>query len=206
MPFTNYTWVNEAYWTLAIEFQFYFFIGLLFTPLRASAIRSVWFAVALIMIFASLSFAAPYWKPLQLMEYAPFFSMGILAWLMICYGAGPAVIAVSISILLVVGLLGGLSLANLMFGGIGFLLICFWNSRKMWWRCFGTISYSLYVVHYPITSLEHVIGKRLLAAGYESWLFTLPFATVAVCLTAAWVLYKLVEEPTMKLSKRIKYF
>jgi peptidoglycan/LPS O-acetylase OafA/YrhL len=30
IPFTKYTWMNRVYWTLAIEFQFYLFMGLFY--------------------------------------------------------------------------------------------------------------------------------------------------------------------------------
>jgi peptidoglycan/LPS O-acetylase OafA/YrhL len=98
-----------------------------------------------------------------------------------------------------------LSLSNLLFGAVGFFLILYWKPKKSPWRFFGTISYSLYVIHPPFVALEHVIGLRLVETAFKPFLFLLPLGTMAVCIGAAWVLYKLVEEPTMRLSKKIRY-
>jgi peptidoglycan/LPS O-acetylase OafA/YrhL len=54
-------------------------------------------------------------------------------------------------------------------------------------------------------ALEHVIGLRLVGTAMKPFLFLLPIGTIAACIGAAWVLYKLVEEPTMRLSKKIRY-
>ncbi len=83
----------------------------------------------------------------------------------------------------------------------------FWAARFLrlypaYWRFFGTISYSLYVIHHPIVALEHVIGLRLVGTAFKPFLFLLPIGTMAVCIGAGWGLYMLVEEPTMRLSKK----
>jgi peptidoglycan/LPS O-acetylase OafA/YrhL len=94
---------------------------------------------------------------------------------------------------------------NLLFGALAFFLILYWKPRKSLWRFFGTISYSLYVIHHPIVALEHVVGLRLVGTAFKPFLFLLPIGTMAVSIGAAWVLYMLVEEPTMRLSKKIRY-
>ena len=205
VPFTDYKWVNDVYWTLAIEFQFYLFIGLAFALLRSWANRGVIFGAILSILFSCATFLHPWAEPIMLLKFAPFFGMGMLAWLVICYVVPRASWIVALCALCIVGYCGGLSVSNLIAGAVAFILIIAWNPRESWWRFFGTISYSLYVIHPPILGVEHVLGGRLIRAGYGAWLFPLPFITMAVCIAAAWVLYKLVEEPTMKLSKRIKY-
>jgi peptidoglycan/LPS O-acetylase OafA/YrhL len=56
VPFTNYEWVNGVYWTLAIEFQFYLFIGALFPIFRVIANSNVYGAGMLIVIFSAAAF------------------------------------------------------------------------------------------------------------------------------------------------------
>jgi peptidoglycan/LPS O-acetylase OafA/YrhL len=203
VPFMEYKWVNEVYWTLAIEFQFYLFIGVLFTIFRGAAHKNLILAGVLILACSSVIFLAEFCAPIQLLHYAPFFGIGMLGWLASCYSIPLNKHSFILAALVLIGYFGGLSLPNLLFGALAFFLILYWKPRKSKWRFFGTISYSLYVIHYPIISLEHVIGLRLVGTAFKPFLFVLPIATMAVCILAAWILYKLVEEPTMKFSKII---
>jgi len=205
VPFTDYAWVNEVYWTLAIEFQFYLFIGALFTIFRGAASKNLFLVGILVLAFSSLTFLSEFCKPIQLVHLAPYFGIGMLSWLVCCYSAPMRLHVFLLLALVFIGYLGGLSLSNLLFGALAFFLILHWKPRKSLWRFFGTISYSLYVIHHPIVALEHVIGLRLVGTAFKPFLFLLPIGTMAVCIGAAWVLYKLVEEPTMRLSKKIRY-
>ena len=205
VPFTDYRWVNDVYWTLAIEFQFYLFIGAVFCLFRGAAVRNFYASAALILLFAGVTFLSPFCSPIQLIHFAPFFGIGMLAWLVCCYPVKSGVAWIFLGLLVAIGYLGGLSFSNLLFGALAFFLILHWKPQKTRWRFFGTISYSLYVIHPPFVALEHVIGLRLVGTAFKPFLFVLPIATMAVCILAAWVLYKLVEEPTMRFSKKIKY-
>jgi peptidoglycan/LPS O-acetylase OafA/YrhL len=205
VPFTDYDWVNEVYWTLAIEFQFYLFIGALFTIFRGAANKHLYWVGVLILVFSSATFLSDFCKPIQLVHFAPYFGIGMLAWLVCCYSVPTRLHLFFLSALVFIGYLGGLSFSNLLFGALAFFLILHWKPKKSQWRFFGTISYSLYVIHPPIVALEHVIGLRLVGTPLKPFLFVLPLSTMAVCIGAAWVLYKLVEEPTMRFSKKIKY-
>jgi peptidoglycan/LPS O-acetylase OafA/YrhL len=194
-----------VYWTLAIEFQFYLFIGALFTIFRGAASKNLYLVGGLVLAFSSVTFFSEFIKPIQLVHYAPYFGIGILAWLVCCYSVRMLLHLFLLATIILIGFLGGLSLSNLLFGALAFFLILHWKPKKSIWRFFGTISYSLYVIHPPFVALEHVIGLRLLGTAMKPFLFLLPIGTIAVCIGAAWVLYKLVEEPTMRFSKKIKY-
>ena len=74
--------------------------------------------------------------------------------------------------------------------------------RMRWLRTFGKYSYGLYVLHY----LFH--GLFVLGVGYMK---PLPFAVlsitfgIALSFGAAWVSWKVLETPFLKLKKRYKY-
>ncbi len=205
VPFTDYKWVNDVYWTLAIEFQFYLFIGVAFTLFRAGANRSMHLTGVLILLFACVAFFHQFCMPIQLLRFAPFFGIGLLAWWVFCYPVSRRLYVTTLVALMVIGAFSGLSYSNLLFGATAFLVILFWKPGKSRWRFLGTISYSLYVIHLPIVALEHVIGLRLAGSVFKPALFLLPLAAIAASIGAAWMLYRLVEGPTMQLSKRIRY-
>jgi peptidoglycan/LPS O-acetylase OafA/YrhL len=203
VPFTDYKWVNDVYWTLAIEFQFYLFIGIIFSFFRYSAARNINYAAILILFCALITLLSDAFRPIGLIHFAPFFGIGMLAWLVCCYPAKSGTSWIFLAVLGTIGYSGGHSFSNLFFGALAFFLILHWKPQKTQWRFFGTISYSLYVIHPPFVALEHVIGLRLVGTAFKPFLFILPIATMAVCILAAWILYKIVEEPTMRLSKKI---
>jgi peptidoglycan/LPS O-acetylase OafA/YrhL len=205
IPFTKLEWLNYIYWTLAIEFQFYLIIGLLYCILRWAADKSIMFVSVLIFLFSCSTLLHPLMPQVRLLEFAPFFGIGMLAWLCICYPVLHFIYIPLLLSLILIGFLGSLSLSNLLFGALAFFLILFWKPIQMKWRFFGTISYSLYVIHPPIVTLQHIIGNRLADTSFQAILFLFPFVTMVISIFAAWILYKLVEEPSMKISKQIKY-
>ena len=69
VPFTNQEWINPAYWTLAVEFQFYLAIGLLYpvATLRARPDNGRSGIPLCVTLFASLAFLGPLCPPLELL-------------------------------------------------------------------------------------------------------------------------------------------
>lgn len=67
--FEGYKWLNQVYWTLAIEFQYYFFIALLFIPLiRAHMFyRIIIYSTIIILSFIGNDKFLPYWLPVFLL-------------------------------------------------------------------------------------------------------------------------------------------
>ena len=136
VPFTDYKWVNEVYWTLAIEFQFYLFIGAGFCLFRKSAEKAVFASAALILLLAGVTFLSPLCSPIRLIHYAPFFGIGMLAWLASCYRVKFEATLVFLGVLVGIGFFGGLSFSNLLFGAMAFYLILYWKPQRTWCRFF----------------------------------------------------------------------
>jgi peptidoglycan/LPS O-acetylase OafA/YrhL len=76
-----------------------------------------------------------------------------------------------------------------------------WRSRAV--QFFGRISYSLYLVHAVVGGKAIKLGARVLGASPAAAV-VLFFFGLAVSVAAAYVFYRLIERPSVELTKRLK--
>ena len=72
-----------------------------------------------------------------------------------------------------------------------------------WLQFLGRISYSLYLVHYVIGLSIQQIGRHISGDSPRAevvWFFI----SLGASIVGAWILYRLVEVPGVKLAKRLK--
>ncbi len=140
--FENYKWFNGAYWTLAIEFQYYFFIALLFVPLINS---NLLLRIIIGMSVIALSFIGdgnflPYWLPV--------FYIGINAFM---YKSEKSITKYEFGItlfLLVFFCLYKYSFASVVYMIIAVItIVCFSQYKIPVLNFFGKMSYSIYLIH-----------------------------------------------------------
>ena len=197
--FTGQDWIQDVYWTLAIEFQYYILIALIY-PLLMHAKHYVWFVV--IMAFTLSSELFGHEQKHYLFFHAPVFCMGLLlflhhvkkisdielilmvGWCMIetRYEMGPEV-----------AVAGSLTV---------FAIACM-NWKSSITNVLGDASYSIYLIHgfsgaqflYYTNRYAHTLfEKTMLLAG-----------AMALTICFALVFERLVERPSIRLSQRIKY-
>ncbi len=191
-------WINVAYWTLAIEFQWYLLIGLII-PLLVSSRRWLRFAAITAMM---LSFYAWPWDRL-VFHFLPVFLMGVFVFQ---YRSG------LIEFREMLGLIAVMVLASLRPLGIlvplvavptGLLIaLSTYHSHAM--DRVGDISYSLYLIHLPIGVA--VIGCLSHWLPYASWyIAVLDVLGVAASAWAAWTMYQFIEKPSQEMSSAIKF-
>ncbi len=139
--FESYKWLNQVYWTLAIEFQYYFFIALLFIPLIKS---SFLYRLLMYVAIVALSFIAgekflPYWLPV--------FSLGIILFLFKAKFIEQKEYYL-VSFLLICFCFYKYPIASVVFSLIPVVLILFYSNIKViGLDFFGKMSYSIYLVH-----------------------------------------------------------
>ena len=203
VPFTHYEWYNPVYWTLAIEFQFYLTIALLYPVWSRNFATEVIVATA----FSCTFLLKAYFPALGLMAKAPVFGVGML-----CLSAANAKSgsqrAVAVLLGVVIASLYGIALGEYYLSVAAIttaLLIVFWKAPRLRVRYLGTISYSLYVTHYPVVSLVNQTARHFLGAGGNPLLYLVPLINIALSLFVAHLLYQFVERPTQLLSHRISY-
>jgi peptidoglycan/LPS O-acetylase OafA/YrhL len=195
--FFGQTWLNPVFWTLAIEFQYYLLIGLLF-PLCAH--KNPWLRNTLLAALIVSGAALP--MHAFLFHWLSLFALGIVAFqyeagliarrtfaltlcccaLCCCYLLGPLMAAVGVAAALVIALL---------------------RLRSRLLSLLGTISYSLYLIHVPVGGKLVNLGARY-ATCMPAKLLVLGVA-LGCSLAAAAVLYWSVEKPAQKWSASVTY-
>jgi len=193
--FSQYDWLNVAYWTLAIEFQFYLLLAISF-PLLKNRYRWLIFGG-----LTGLSLLAPgiAFLPIN----SSHFLLGIGVFLLYT-GAGSRVESISwIGAAIAVELWqrGGVETAVGVSAAVLIVIPWFQNHNPLL-GFLGTISYSLYLVHI------HVANKALsLLGSHVPGILVLPLliGVLAVTILVAWVFYRLIEKPSQDLASRIRY-
>jgi peptidoglycan/LPS O-acetylase OafA/YrhL len=194
----GYKWLNPVFWTLAIEFQYYLFIGLLF-PLVASP--RWWVRAAALVSFGALGFACR--ADVYLFHYSFLFMLGMATF---HFRSGLANRRLFLALVAMMGVGTWLTLGR-GYAAVGVgtaLIIGFAEIRgRRALRFLGDISYSLYLLHAPIgmriiaLSMEHAtsMAEKVAVLG----------AALAASIGAATLLHRWVEKPAQKWSSGIRF-
>ncbi|MFM2126151.1 MAG: hypothetical protein RL328_2602 [Acidobacteriota bacterium] len=185
-PFLHQPWFLESFWTLAVEFQYYLSIGLLFRWIaRPGWIPAI--AIAALSGAASLLLPAGAYLP----HHLPFFAMGIAVFRRLSLKAP---LAETLLILAISALFAQTAhawiAATIALGTALAILFVPYTNRAL--DALGDLSYSLYLTH-P------------LSASFAVTLVASTPLALAACLIGAWPLYRFVEIPSKRWSARVSY-
>lgn len=195
IPFTNYKWISGIFWTLAIEFQFYLFIGVLFSVLFE---RSAGWFVALYLLVGAASFL-PHTAAIGFLHYSSLFALGGVALLwqqrripqwgyvagLLAFGAFTCWQLEPYSALVGVATAVAIDVIKVRIPGLSLL---------------GKISYSLYLIHALIGTTAEFVLIKLLPPTTDLRKMLLTAVCLMLALGGAYVFYLLVEKPFMRLA------
>ena len=194
--FNGRPYINPVYWTLGIELQFYLFIALMF-PFIASR-WGAW----LLLAFCGLS-CLVHLPGLNLLAYFPIFALGVLYYLYRNAWLGSlAALFFMLPVAAMSYFAAGWMETAAALAALFLLWLPLKSNRVV--RFFSDISFSLYLTHDTIGSnlvayVGQMLPKSFLYKGAE-------FAGgILVSILFAYLFYKCVEQPFVKLSKRIAY-
>ncbi|MDF2437021.1 MAG: putative acyltransferase [Bacteroidota bacterium] len=196
IPFSNYKWILEIYWTLAIEFQFYLFMGLFYFAIinKRSGVRILSYIIVLFLSFIGTRNFVFYWLPVFLLG-------NILFLFMTSKINRSEFYFVSLIIQIFIGVF--LSIPILVSSIIAYLTILFmfnYSNRVFAWV--GKISYSIYLIHTIVgTTVINILSHHVHSPIMK---MAVVLTGVAVTIFVSYMMYLLVEKPSQKLSSKIK--
>lgn len=209
--------INEVFWTLCIEVQFY----LVFCALLGLAqwLNSSWnlrYSRAIVFVPAAtvaalfpMGFFADNGRPFFFLPLWYGFLLGVFAYWSWRDKLKPALFYFYSALLLTAGVvkstqfaIGCVIVAVLIFQVARANRMHLWLNWR-WLQFLGQISYSLYLTHTPIYGAAFFLGIKVLHNSALSQAFCLLLGIIASVGFAA-IMYQLVEKPSISLSQKIK--
>jgi peptidoglycan/LPS O-acetylase OafA/YrhL len=195
IPLTHYTWISEAYWSLAYEFVFYIVAGLTFASLIEWSIE--WTVLLAAMILGVL-YPVEGAFDVCIVE----FLVGVILMRIVTRTGDPTRLwlwlaaSIGVSFCIASAWVGGavtaaaaaiLALRRQEFGG--------------WSLAIGSMSYSLYLTHTSFGILVMQAGKNL-ATGLSQQILLMT-AALAITVAFAFVFAQIIERPSIQASRQI---
>lgn len=208
--------ILPVYWTLAIEVQFYIVYGMVMLISHSLQNRYSFARVEESIIIGACVFAVMW--PLGIIETSVYPGSFLTTWYLFLMGVLTYKVMngqkwANGMYIVYVGVLGGIGVMNhdgfTIAGVLSSLILLLAVQRRhsfewtgMWGLSYlGLISYSLYLLHSPVTGTTYAVVRKVFGYGLFADVLGL-FATLVASIAVAWIGYVLVERPSMQFSSR----
>ena len=203
-PFLGLPWFNGVFWTLTIEFQFYFFIGLFFSLLFKNKLNLIVSSISLSSVVLFLPFNFMDVESISrhlFINYYLFFAIGFIT-LSIRMKQINTIWFYSLLICLV-------SIAFFKFNSIiaisataTSLAILYLNLKSIVLEFLGKISYSLYLIHMIAGSAFEGLLTKFINVDNDFLKVVMQLLAFAFSIGCAYLFFLIIEKPAINFSKR----
>jgi peptidoglycan/LPS O-acetylase OafA/YrhL len=208
VPFGAGEWINQIYWTLFIELQFYILVGLLFPLLSNVNLSAQYWTILLLNSCTFLTFLIPQWTEKNFIFYhLPYFSIGFIIFLWFsspkCRVHYLFFFLISLlTLTLNVHYLHKIGWSSIILSIITTIYILFFNTTNKFLEKLGEYSYSFYLFHGLIIAwFIHLLDIPTTLSG--KWMYV---SGIFIC---SWMIaavgYWAIEKKSLLWSKKIKY-
>jgi len=189
---------NPVFWTLMVEAQYYIFIGIFYALLLHQSKITFYILIPLLLILSHTNLTVY----ISLLSYIPFFLVGTVGF-SIYTNTGNRFLSIATLIVLLIFVCFIYDTAAWIATFITIIVILKYKYSGPKFLLFpGKISYSIYLIHFPLGIKLINLIKPHIVISYSSLLFII---TVLIILIISSWFYKFVEEFSEHLSKNIKY-
>ena len=189
---------NPVFWTLIVEAQYYLFIGCFFLLFFNYFKTTSYILFPLLLVLSQTTFL----QSITFLHFIVFFFIGNVGFL-IHEKLGKATINYIVLLALVVYTATFYNTPELIsaIATIIFILT-FKKPIPRFFHFTGEISYSIYLIHYPLALMIINLLRRVISDNYVWLIFTI---TTSFIFIVSWIFYKVFEEYCEALSKKVKY-
>jgi peptidoglycan/LPS O-acetylase OafA/YrhL len=189
---------NPVFWTLKVEAEYYIFIGLYFVVLQKYPRQTLAISIPLFMVISQTNII----NYIDLFKYLLYFMIGIAGYLIYMKeGKGWFEMGCIAAIIVFSYIFDGA--APTIAAAFTILVILFYKGKvHKSFDFLGEISYSVYLIHFPIGVKMINLLARYVKPEFSIILFV---ATLAVCLGLGVIFWKYIERPFSERSNRISY-
>jgi peptidoglycan/LPS O-acetylase OafA/YrhL len=189
-------WIRGIYWTLAIDWQFYLLVCLTFSILNR---REWWFRYPIYAAFAYAHFYGPYeWLPYHITPFGAGF-------ILFHYYRGyidDRELAIVLPAMLLMHY-RGFDITHCLATTLSCGIILFIKNVPNLGKFLGKISYSFYLTH--ILTGWALLSGLSMQTNNEMLMTIGIFIAIAFSFVCAYFFYNLVEKPTLKWAKKVKF-
>lgn len=211
----GYPSLNTVFWTLCLEVQFYLlYVAMLLiarndpdSPRQGAAAPTILVVAAIAsLLWPTGVVTSPLWRGSFLPLWHGFLVGALAYWSWRNRSLVPVLLA-TIAILILFTKWNPFSITCAMTAFALWGVACSGSIKRAldwrWLQFLGAISYSLYLLHNPITGASFRVGYMITGQGFW-WELIWWFLSLAACILSAYALWWLVERPSIGLARRLK--